>query len=194
MNLYVITSEVELPNEHRLIVRLFELGMERLHIRKPTMDRETMYRYLSALPEKWHRRLVLHDHHELACEFEVGGIHLNHRNPIAVKSFSGSVSRSCHSLDELGSLDTDYCFLSPLFDSLSKQGYRSAFSEEELSAARDRGWINNRVVALGGITPESLSKVKEWGFGGVAVLGYLWGSDDVEKRYLSLAQRISEQG
>ncbi len=194
MNLYVITSEVELPNEHRLIDQLFELGMERLHIRKPTMDRETMYRYLSALPEKWHRRLVLHDHHELACEFEVGGIHLNHRNPIAVKSFSGSVSRSCHSLDELGSLDTDYCFLSPLFDSLSKQGYRSAFSEEELSAARDRGWINNRVVALGGITPESLSKVKEWGFGGVAVLGYLWGSDDVEKRYLSLAQRISEQG
>lgn len=194
MNLYVITSEVELPNEHRLIVRLFELGMERLHIRKPTMDRETMYRYLSALPEKWHRRLVLHDHHELACEFEVGGIHLNRRNPIAVKSFRGSVSRSCHSLDELGSLDTDYCFLSPLFDSLSKQGYRSAFSEKELSAARDRGWINNRVVALGGITPESLSKVKEWGFGGVAVLGYLWGSDDVEKRYLSLAQRISEQG
>ncbi|MFV0398781.1 MAG: thiamine phosphate synthase [Bacteroidales bacterium] len=194
MNLYVITSEVELPNEHRLIDRLFELGMERLHIRKPTMDRETMCRYLSALPEKWHSRLVLHDHHELASEFEVGGIHLNRRNPIAIKPFGGSVSRSCHSLDELGSLDTDYCFLSPLFDSLSKQGYHSAFLEEELSVARDRGWINNRVVALGGITPESLSKVKEWGFGGVAVLGYLWESDEVEKRYLSLVQRISEQG
>lgn len=192
MKLYVITAEEELPNEQSRIEHLFELGLERLHIRKPTMDREAMCRYLSALPERWHCRLVLHDHHELATEFEVGGIHLNRRNPIAFKPFRGSVSRSCHSLDELGSLDTDYCFLSPLFDSLSKQGYRSAFSEEELSAAKDRGWINDRVVALGGITPESLSKVNEWGFGGVAVLGYLWGNDEVEKKYLSLVQRISE--
>ena len=68
----------------------------------------------------------------------------------------------------------DYLFLSPIFDSISKKGYRSAFSPEQLTKAGKEGVINERVIALGGITPEKKTAIKDWNFGGIAVLGFLW--------------------
>lgn len=100
---------------------------------------------------------------------------MNKRNPVCPSIHTGSVSRSCHSIEELDHIeDIDYCFLSPIFDSISKKGYLSAFSKEELADASRKGIINSKVYALGGITPEHIPLLQEFGFGGVAVLGYLW--------------------
>lgn len=103
--------------------------------------------------------------------------------PAAAKKASTkvlSVSRSCHSFEEVeAALDggCDYVFLSPVFDSISKPGYGSAFTPEQLQWARARGIINRRVVALGGIDAENIPVAALCGFGGVAVLGALWGDD-----------------
>lgn len=40
--------------------------------------------------------------------------------------------------------------------------------------AGESGLIDGKVVALGGVTPDKLSELRAWGFGGAAVLGALW--------------------
>jgi thiamine-phosphate pyrophosphorylase len=105
----------------------------------------------------------------------VGGVHLNSRNPQPPAGFDGLVSRSCHTLDEVAADRTsDYLFLSPIFDSISKEGYRSAFTPATLREAAARGLLGERVAALGGVRPELLPTLRDLGFGGAALLGCIW--------------------
>ncbi len=64
--------------------------------------------------------------------------------------------------------------LSPIFDSISKQGYRAAFTSAQLEEARRRGIIDKRVMALGGVTFDRVKEVLEMGFGGAMILGDAW--------------------
>jgi thiamine-phosphate pyrophosphorylase len=68
----------------------------------------------------------------------------------------------------------DYLFLSPIFDSISKQNYMSRFPESLLYELKEKGVIHEKVIALGGVNKENISKVEDYGFGGAAVLGGLW--------------------
>jgi thiamine-phosphate pyrophosphorylase len=70
----------------------------------------------------------------------------------------------------------DYVFLSPIFDSISKAGYKSAFTEEMLKEASDKGIIDEKVVALGGVTFDKIPYLKKLNFGGAAMMGILVGS------------------
>ncbi len=114
-------------------------------------------------------------------------MHLNARNKSVPDSFGGLVSRSCHTFDELSRCTgEDYMFLSPLFDSISKRGYRAAFTADSLRRAAARGIISRRVVALGGIEPRHLPLLCDLGFGGAAFLGYIWQTPSQQE----LRQRI----
>lgn len=75
---------------------------------------------------------------------------------------------------ESGKENFNYVFLSPIFDSISKSNYTSAFDMEVLKQASAHGIIDKRVMALGGITTENMAVAKDFGFGGVVVLGDLW--------------------
>ena len=90
--------------------------------------------------------------------------------------YRGTVSRSCHSLEEVAThrTATDYLFLSPVFDSISKQGYRSAFPPAALREAAAAGIIDEKVLALGGVSEANLPEVRDYGFGGAALLGDIW--------------------
>lgn len=172
----VITLPEFFDNEADAIVRLFQSGLERLHLRKPEATEAEYRDLLRQIPSCYHSRIVLHDHFALLDEFCLGGVHLNRRNPAAPKGWTGHVSCSCHSLEEVQQRKSqfDYVSLSPIYDSVSKQGYLSAFSHEELSAAKVAGVIDGKVMALGGITHDRLQEVERLGFGGVMVLGDAW--------------------
>ena len=121
-------------------------------------------------PPRPHRRLRLHGHFELAAQFNIGGLHLNRRCPSAPAFYSGPLSRSCHSIEEvIASTDCDYVTLSPIFDSVSKQGYKAAFSPEDLSRLDDV--TAPQTIALGGITPERVPELSRYNFTGFAVKG-----------------------
>lgn len=61
--------------------------------------------------------------------------------------------------------------MSPIYDSISKEGYNSPYTAEELRQAGKDKIIDGKVMALGGITPENILEVKDFGFGGAVVLG-----------------------
>lgn len=188
----VITRPDFFADEAMVINRMFSAGLQRLHIRKPAANANEVRRLIELIGEKYYSKIVLHDHHHLAAEYGLGGIHLNSRNPKPFSGWSGLLGRSCHSLDELcdETVRCDYRFLSPVFDSISKSGYNSAFSMQQLEAACDAGIINRSVYALGGVSRARLPQIKALGFGGAALLGEPWNvpfdGDEIEKYIRSL--------
>lgn len=169
MRLIAITTEQFWPGESRAIMHLLEGGdFWRIHIRKPRASSAEVGRLLREVEPELRSRLTIHYHFDLAGEFVLGGVHLNARCPQPPEGWGGLVSRSCHSLSELTE-PADYRFLSPVFDSISKQGYRARFTLEEL-----RGRLVPNTFALGGVTPERLPLLESIGFSGAAMLGAAW--------------------
>ncbi|MBO4282065.1 MAG: thiamine phosphate synthase [Bacteroidales bacterium] len=173
-----ITPENMVFREQERITTWLRSGQaEFFHIRKPQMTEAQLREYLSAFPTDVRDRLTLHDFHHLAEELQLGGVHLNSRNPVLAEPLKGKrISASCHSLEEFAQKQTfyEYCFLSPVFDSVSKQGYTSAFSPEELKKAFAEGVLNEKAVALGGVTQEKIPVLAEIGFSACASVGEMW--------------------
>ena len=187
MKIIVITSPEFIPGEVSLINTLLEGGVTRIHIRKPQAGIEEVRRLIEAIDSRWHPQLSLHDHHNLALVCGCG-IHLNARNPLPPEGWQGITSASCHSIEEAEERKKtcDYVFLSPIFDSISKQGYAAAFTKEELAEASRRGVIDESVIALGGVTPKHLGELARIGFGGGAFLGHVWNYARGESFYSDL--------
>lgn len=183
MKLIVITSPAFLADEAASINALFEAGLEILHLRKPHSSCDEVERLVQSVSEPFRNRIVLHEHFELVGKYGLKGIHLNARNPVAPEGYRGHISRSCHSLQEVEEWKAfcDYVFLSPIYDSISKEGYGAHFTAEQLQGARLRGLIDEKVVALGGICANNIPEVKSFGFGGVALLGDIWSREGDER-------------
>lgn len=176
MKLIVITTPTYFIEEDKILTALFDKGLDILHLRKPDTAPVYAERLLTLIPEKYHRRIVVHDHFYLKDEYKLKGIHLSHRNPLVPDNYTGHVSASCHTLDEVvaDKKVCDYVFLSPIFNSISKDGYKSAFTPEKIRDAAEKGIIDKKVMALGGVDEKNILRIKDFGFGGAAVLGGLW--------------------
>lgn len=176
MKIIAITTPNFIECEASVIPHLLQLGVDLVHIRKPSATSEQLALLLNSLPTWCYDQLVVHDCLELANKYNLKGVHLNRRNHTVPDNFQGSVSMSCHSLEEVEIKKdmADYVFLSPIFNSISKNGYNSAFNKEELHNAMKQGTIDKKVIALGGVSLANLETVKDLGFGGAALLGDIW--------------------
>ena len=173
--------------DNRLITRLapgieallVEAGWSRVHLRFPEASEKVVEQLIKAIPSPLWPRMSVHDFHALAIKYGCG-IHLTNRHPaLDVMPDSGiTISKSCHSVEEVLSVDAneaDYVTISPIFDSISKCGYKSAgFSSNDYRRMQSTGL---RLIALGGITPSSVLNLPPDIFAGFATLGSLpWNS------------------
>lgn len=188
----VITDEQAVPHEAEAIIALLEAGAFRVHIRKPQASAEEVRTLLQQIPQQYHLYLSIHDHFELTKEFTEIGIHINSRNQNAPMFFEQCISASCHNETDLlhNKPHCYYLFLSPCFDSVSKQGYKAAFSEEELLKLSYAATIDSKVFALGGINSETIKRANRIGFGGACVLGYLWETYKRDNDINGLVERL----
>ncbi|MBQ0057112.1 MAG: bifunctional hydroxymethylpyrimidine kinase/phosphomethylpyrimidine kinase [Bacteroidales bacterium] len=172
----VITRPQFTADEADAITAKFQSGLQRLHLRKPDSSIDDYRRLLSGIPACYHSRIVIHEHFQLLDEFSLCGVHLNRRNPEAPAGWTGHISCSCHTLEEVREKKArfDYVTLSPIFDSISKQGYASHFSIDQLEEAHRQGIIDGKVCALGGVTPGRTEMLHGLGFGHIMVLGDAW--------------------
>jgi thiamine-phosphate pyrophosphorylase len=196
MKLIVITTPTFFIEEDKILTTLFEEGLDYLHLRKPDTAPMFSERLLTLIPEQYRKRIVTHDHFYLKEEFNLMGIHLNHRNPNPPENYRGHISCSCHSLEEVKSRKSpcNYVFMSPIFDSISKQNYLSTYSAEEIRQASKDGIIDKKVIALGGIDAGNIPLIKDYGFGGAAILGDLWNRFDtrINRDYKELIEHFRE--
>lgn len=175
MELIAITPPYFYPGEATAIVNALKSGFSRVHIRKPDSSSTQIEELLKAIPVEMLAKISLHDHHELAQVYGIGGIHLNKRNSILPGDWKGIVSVSAHSPEEVNrilsesEINPDYVFLSPIYSSLSKPGYTPRFSFDEMSKV-----AGPKVYALGGIRKKDLPELEEAGYGGAVLLTEAW--------------------
>lgn len=194
MKLIVVTTPTFFVEEDKIITALFDEGLDILHLRKPETAAMYSERLLTLIPAKYHHRIVTHEHFYLKEEFNLMGIHLNARNSKEPHDYTGHISCSCHSVEEVQRCKPlyDYVFMSPIYDSISKENYPSAFSPEELREAQKAKIIDTKVMALGGINEDNLLEIKDFGFGGAVVLGDLWNRFDacMDQDYLEVIRHF----
>lgn len=165
----VFTAPEFIPCETTHIETLLKSGAaDFVHIRKPGASAAKISRLIESIDSELQYRLVLHDNFELALRGLAGGVHLNNRSASA--PFGIPCSASMHDAEVAASLyGLRYLTLSPVYDSISKTGYKSkAFNRESITR------IPTRTIALGGLTPSKFADAASLGFKGAALLGYVW--------------------
>jgi len=76
----------------------------------------------------------------------------------------------------------EYVFLANVFAQPAGQQEQPLLRREELEQAADRGLIDKRVYALGGVSLENIRTARELGFGGVVVCEDLWSRFDIHSQ------------
>lgn len=196
--LIVISPESEYPKEAFWVSRMFEAGLERYHLRKPGWSKEQLIDFVQQIHEKHWSRLVFHQSYELVGKLDLAGYHLKDNADALIEAErfrqvgrrSRSVSRSVHTLEAVysDSGNWDYLFLSPVFDSISKKGYRSKWTLEEIECVLNGDFDKplTKRYALGGVDISNVNQCLEIGFDGVAVLGAIWSATDPLKAFREL--------
>lgn len=169
----VVTSPTFFIGEASFLHRLLACGVDFIHLRKPDATVDECSELLDQMANDDYKRIIVHDFFELVKPYNLHGIHLNSRHKDIPSGYHGHISRSCHSLEEVTKYKEsfDYVFLSPIFDSVSKKGYSSAFDDKTLKAASENCIIDDKVIALGGVTLDKIDYLRNMKFGGVAMLG-----------------------
>lgn len=185
MKLILMTTPEFFVEENNILNSLFEEGLDILHLRKPGAEPVFSERLLTLLPEKWHKKIVAHDHFYLKNEYKLKGIHISNQNHTIPINYTGHISRTCHSISQLREYKNkyNYVFLGPIYNSISHSSLLSSFSMRELEKAAQEGLIDSKVYAIGGIRKDNIERMKELGFGGVVVCGDLWSRFDLHQSY-----------
>ena len=194
----VIAPENDIANEIDILTGLFQEGLAFYHFRKPHKNYEEHCIYLDKINPEYHNRIVVHYHHELINSYNLKGIHFQEQkrkdhidNPGQyfknLNMFGKTISSSFHEPEDLAKCDFefDYHLLSPVFASISKQGYEG------------RGFnvnhIDKTIIGMGGVTSDNLNEFDTLGFKGVGVLGGIWNSNTPVKTFKTMQQHYSKK-
>ena len=181
--LVVISSPTAVADEAIIINALFDEGLEVLHLRKPDYGKDEIRSLMEKIKPQYYNRIALHQHHELADDFGINRLHFTEEkrkrllqsSPLPRRGVGGEeiLSTSIHEVAEYRTLSDkfSYTFFGPVFDSISKVGYTSSLSDDFVFPVEPH---HPKVIAIGGIDPVNIQRVKEMKFDGAAALGTIW--------------------
>lgn len=201
MNIVVITADNSVPGETGIINAMFRAWLHRLHIRKPALTIAETRTFINEIDKTYHSKLVIHRHHSLYHEMNLGGIHLSSFD-LAEPSLQNrltdfnpaAISASLHSWIELEVLAfaCSYIFISPVFNSISKPGYNAAIDLGELRTLKQTASTLPAVYGLGGVSKNNIATLIEKGFDGAALLGSIWQSADPVAAFLDIKAAVAQ--
>lgn len=191
MQLILITPEQTVPHETALVNQLFDLGLQRLHLRKKDYAITAYHHYLDDIHQQYHARIAVHEQFGLVKAFPSLGLHCKNyllhdqtQMDAIIDLSPASLSASVHSWREIeeNRYPFDYVFISPVFDSISKKGYAAAIDMAGMQLLKQNAAIDARkipaVIALGGVDHTNIPTLHAHGFDGAAVLGAVWEAAD----------------
>ena len=182
----VVSTPDHVANEADAIQGLIDDGFETIHLRKPDWTKVELLALIKQIKPSNYKKLVIHQHYDLIEKYNLKGIHFTekYRNELSDIQIKGlatvlkrrgmTLSTSFHNFDDLNEQGKyfDYAFLSPVFDSISKQAYQSKFSLETLKKGFAQIQTKTAVYALGGINAENVHLLVGVGFEGIATGNY----------------------
>lgn len=159
-------AKAGITNEHQIINSMFEVGLEFFHIHKPAFSKEETEKFIQQIDSKYHDRIAMH------ADFP------------KFHSLEGLIQYKPSSREQLA-------FVSPVFDSISKKGYKSEFSDQmnqftQLKPELIAEIKGKNIIALGGVDEDKIELVRKVGFKGAAVLGAIWNSKNPLDKFLRI--------
>lgn len=203
MKLIVMSSLDTFENEPQIVTQLFENGLKRFHLKKPKFRTKTLEEYISQIPEKYRKYIIIHSHYDLAIKYNLKGIHLNRK--IRKSRLKGlrlfyyrmrkpdiQVTTSFHNLASIFDDKSDYAyaFLSPVFDSITKSGFQSAFSNNNLKFTMKKS--KHKLCAFGGIDITKIEQVAEMNFSGLVLSGAIWQAEKKVEVFKEIKHKLLE--
>ena len=188
MKKIIISNPTDFEGKISLIEQLLIDKSLVFHLRKPEKSCEELSEILRRISPKFYQQIVLHSHHDLLKKYKLKGVHFTEmsRQKLSDEAFISTVkiwrkkgltvSFSLHSLEAIEQLPckADYVFLSPIFQSISKVDYPSAFSVESLTHFFENRQSTVPVLALGGVSNDNIKTTQAIGFQGYALMGSVW--------------------
>ena len=180
--LVVISNPEVIEDEAVIINQLFDEGMPLFHLRKPNYSREELTTLLNQIKSEYYSKISLHQYHEMANDFGINRLHFTEKNRLGTQEDmlqnlkkESLLSTSVHSVGDYKNLGNnfEYSFFGPVFNSISKEGYHAALGNG-FSVTNIKN--KTKIIAIGGINQDNITKVFDMGFDGAAVLGAIWQS------------------
>jgi len=185
-----IDNEVENLNQE-----LLNTDIDFFHLNKPDFDYIQFKELIQLIDADLHYKIIIHSHYGLINEFDLAGINLDKKalsqlayadevdkcfiQPLVLNNKQIEVNRqqpnmvtySAFSLSEITGLpfNVEYAFLSPIFDNESIKNRKPIIGLSQLKESLKT--VNTKVIALGSVTIEDESQLKETGFSGMALFG-----------------------
>lgn len=189
----LISPENDIPNEITTLHQLFEAGLTYFHFRKPKQSIAAHRAYLDQIDSKYYKHIMIHNHHELAKEYGLKGIHLEEQKwrdqganlQAYVNVYKGTghtISSSYHEPEDLAAqpIIFDYYLLSPVFAAISKSDMKGR--------GFDVNHISKKIAGMGGINAQNTPDAIKLGFKGVGTLGGVWNSDHPIESFKALQE------
>lgn len=204
MKLFVITPSKDVPDEQSLVTKMFEAGLNTLHLRKPKHSTNQMEEYLKEIPKHFHNRIVIHSHHKLALKYTLKGIHLSRthlsknwrywyvRLRLKLKFSKISKSRSYSRLQQVYNKEEQsfsYFLIGTMFNNITGELYSGFYEEGILAAIKSSG---KKLVARGGTSPKNITAANNFGFFGIAFNSYLWNNDAPYEKFIEVLHCFKE--
>jgi len=152
----------------------------------PQAEQAELLRALVSLARPFQAKVTLHGDPKLARDAGADGVHLAAgSDAAAARRLLGNdalIGISIHSADEGRNVDpalVDYVIAGAVFETASKPGYGPALGPEELALIVKVSLVP--VIAIGGITPETIPDCLAAGASGIAVMGGIMRSSDPGK-------------
>lgn len=189
----VITPEEFGQQESEIINELFLEGLDLLHIRKPFANSGEMTDFIQKINPEFHDQLVLHNHYDLAEDFNISRLHFREidRQHGLYQSFNDKIiSTSVHDIETFNELNErwEYAFISPVFLSISKKGYGE--NSTILNDIEKRDNSDVKLIALGGINDKNINEIFGSHIDGVALLGAIWENDEPLNVFKTCRQNV----
>lgn len=203
MKLILISPSKKHDSEIGILLNMFEQGLQTYHVRKKNFSTRTLKNYLEEIPAKYHNRIVIHSHHELALKFNLKGIYISRAHKrsaiklwfwkkwLKLRRSNLEISTTLRSIEDVMDYIPryDYIFLAPVFDSLSGN-FQSAFSDYNLKPALKN--TRYRVMARGGVSVSTIQKAHDLGFGGVAFYTSIWKAPNPLQEFNQAKEKFEE--
>ena len=203
MKLIIISPSERKDSEIPYLLNMFEQGLPTYHLRKTKFSTKELKNFIAEIPEKYHKRIIIHTHHELVLKFNLKGVYISrshkkrkYRTWLRMQWFKFRkrklhLSATFRSIEDILDYTSkyDYVLLSPVFDSLSGN-FQSGFSEHSLLHAMKNS--KYKVVARGGVTADNVHKAHQLGFYGVAFHSSIWKAKNPLEEFKKVKEKFNE--
>ena len=203
MKLIIISPSERKDSEIPYLLNMYEQGLPTYHLRKTKFSTRELRNFIEEIPEKYHKRIVIHTHHELVMKFDLKGVYISRSHKkrkirtvlrmawFKLRKRKLKLSVTFRSIEDILDYDKkyDYVLLSPVFDSLSGN-FQSGFSEHSLRHAMKN--TKYKVVARGGASIENLQLAHELGFDGVALHSSIWKAKNPLEAFNKVKEKFNE--